>query len=308
MIQIENLSKSYGKFKAVDDLNLTINTGDIFGFVGPNGAGKTTTMRICAGLLRADYGQVLIDGVDVLGEQNKIKDYFGYMPDFFGVYDNLKAIEYMEFFASTYGIYGKEAYKLSCELMELVNLGDKKDTYVDTLSRGMKQRLCLARCLIHNPSLLMLDEPASGLDPRTRFELKEILKNLSDMGKTILISSHILTELAEMCNSIGIIEKGKTILQGTMDEILDTVNLQNPIVIKASGDTENISRILKEEPNVKKVDVLDNSFKVAFAGKEDDEIALLKKLIMSDVRVSSFTREQSNLETVFMEITGKEGR
>ena len=303
MIRIENLRKRFGRFKALDGLSLEINDGDIFGFVGPNGAGKTTTMRICAGLLKADSGAVYIDDVNVLGKQNEIKQYFGYMPDFFGVYDNLKVIEYMEFFAAAYGMYGKDAYNLSCELIELVNLGDKKDFMVDTLSRGMKQRLCLARCLIHNPSLLVLDEPASGLDPKTRIELKEILKNLQQMGKTILISSHILTELAEMCNAIGIVDKGKTVLQGNIDSIMSDINAANPVIVGVEGELDSAVRFLKEQVEVKDVIVEDGKLNIKLNGKEDAQ--LLRKLIMNDIVVTSFIRKQSNLETLFMNTVGK---
>ena len=182
MLEIKNLNKKFGKFQALNNMSMMIEKGELFGFVGPNGAGKTTTMRIVAGLLSADSGEVLLDGENLLSDSRKLKGKIGYMPDFFGVYDNLKAIEYMEFFASIYGINGKAAKSLSYELMELVNLSGKEDCYVDTLSRGMKQRLCLARSLVHNPELLILDEPASGLDPRARFEMKEILSNLREMG------------------------------------------------------------------------------------------------------------------------------
>ena len=220
MIEIKKLYKHYGDFVALNNLDLSIGKGELFGFVGPNGAGKTTTMRILSGLLKADGGEVYIGEVNALEDNQALKKKIGYMPDFFGVYDNLKAIEYMEFYASIYGITGKKARKLCMELMELVNLSDKAEFYVDSLSRGMKQRLCLARSLVHNPDLLILDEPASGLDPRARFEMKGILKNLNDMGKTIIISSHILSELAEMCTTIGIIEKGSMITKGTVDEIM----------------------------------------------------------------------------------------
>ena len=216
MLEIKQLCKYYGDFLAVNHLDLSIENGEIFGFVGPNGAGKTTTMKIISGLLKASSGEVFIDGTNALKDAKQLKQKIGYMPDFFGVYDNLKAIEYMEFYASMYGIVGKKAKQISRELMALVNLSDKENSYVDGLSRGMKQRLCLARSMVHNPDLLILDEPASGLDPRARFEMKEILKNLKDMGKTIMISSHILPELAEICTTIGIMEHGQLLLQGKL--------------------------------------------------------------------------------------------
>ncbi len=220
MLQIQGLTKKYGKFLALNDLNLHIEKGEIFGFVGPNGAGKTTTMRIVCGLLKATGGEVLVDGISAIKNPEDIKRKVGYVPDFFGVYDNLKVMEYMEFYGSMYGMKKDDVDEIAEGLLELVNLSDKKEEFVDTLSRGMKQRLCVARALIHNPDLLVLDEPNSGLDPRARFEMKEVLKNLGSMGKTIIISSHILPELAEMCTSIGIMEHGQLIINGKVEEIM----------------------------------------------------------------------------------------
>ncbi len=320
MVQIDRLCKSYGSFHALDGLNLSIEKGELFGFVGPNGAGKTTTMRIISGLLRADSGTVMVDGVDARRDTRRVKEKIGYMPDFFGVYDNLKALEYMEFFASIYGIEGREARRLCLELMDLVNLGDKADAYVDGLSRGMKQRLCLARSLVHNPELLILDEPASGLDPRARFEMKGILRNLSEMGKTIIVSSHILPELAEMCTTIGIIEHGKMVVSGTVDSIMAGVNRQNPLIIRVVGELDTAVRLLKESPLVANLSMaeqelyvsLQSSTASAFSGgvqtenllqEEEEEAALLTALIQGGVRISSYTREKGNLESVFMQIT-----
>ena len=305
MLSIQRLYKFYGSFRALDGLNLEINKGEIFGFVGPNGAGKTTAMRIMSGLLKSDGGCVYINGIDALHDQDRLKEKIGYMPDFFGVYDNLKAIEYMEFYASAYGIWGTEAKKLSLELLELVNLTDRANNYVDGLSRGMKQRLCLARTLVHNPELLILDEPASGLDPRTRFEMKEILKNLKDMGKTIIISSHILSELAEMCTNVGIIENGSMVLQGKIEEILAQVNTGNPLIITVFDKLDIAMQLLKENPLIKSLSVQDKKILVTFLGDGEQEAVLLKQLIEHDVLISSFMREQGNLESVFMEITGK---
>ena len=192
MVDIEELTKRYGKFVALDHMNLHIDKGEIFGFVGPNGAGKTTTMRIMCGLLKATSGKVTIDGVDALGRPADVKRKIGYVPDFFGVYDNLKVMEYMDFYGSMYGMSKREVEKVADKYLELVALQDKKDEFVDSLSRGMKQRLCVARALIHDPELLVLDEPSSGLDPRSRHDMKNILRDLKEMGKTIVISSHIL--------------------------------------------------------------------------------------------------------------------
>lgn len=303
MLEIKGLNKSYGDFKALDGLDMTINDGELYGFVGPNGAGKTTTMRIVSGLLSCDSGSVIVGGIDAVKDSRKVKSIIGYMPDFFGVYDNLKSIEYMEFFASIYGITGRDARKLSLELMELVNLSDKADAYVDGLSRGMKQRLCLARTLIHNPKLLILDEPASGLDPRARYEMKSILRNLSEMGKTILVSSHILPELSEMCSSIGIIEHGKMVVSGTVAEIMESMNRTNPIIIKCMDTKEEAIRLLKEYPDVDNISLDEDLIYVGFKGGEENEAELLKRLIDANIKVSSFTREKSSLESVFMRIT-----
>ncbi len=303
MLTITNLYKSYGQFYALNQLNLHIDKGELFGFVGPNGAGKTTTMKIICGLLAADSGEVIVNGVDALTNLNAVKSSIGYMPDFFGTYDNLKAIEYMEFFASIYGIVGKASRKLCMDLLALVNLENKADTYVDSLSRGMKQRLCLARCLVHNPELLVLDEPASGLDPRARFEMKGILRNLSEMGKTIIISSHILPELAEMCSSIGIIENGHMVLNGSVTSIMDSFNLSKPLKIRFAYDMEKAIQIIKENPRVEGLSFIDQTATVGFRGNQEEEARLLASIIATGAGVSYYAREEGNLETLFMQLT-----
>lgn len=305
MLKIENLSKSYGKFKAVDDFNLTVKQGEIYGFVGPNGAGKTTIMKIMSGLLTADSGTVTICDENLLKNVNKLKQSIGYMPDFFGVYDNLTVIEYLQFYSSSYGIANDVALNRAKELLELVNLLDKTNEYVDGLSRGMKQRLCLARTLVHNPDILILDEPASGLDPLTRHELKFILKNLSEKGKTIIISSHILTELAEICSNICIIEKGKVILNGNIDEIMYQVDASNPLIINVLGEADKAVEILKKNRYVRTLSLDEKNIVVTFVGRREDEAELLKQLITNDVEVVSFKREQSNLESLFLKIIDK---
>lgn len=303
MLEIRNLCKYYGDFLAVDHLNLIIEDGEIFGFVGPNGAGKTTTMKIISGLLKASQGEIYLNTFDVLKDAGSLKRKIGYMPDFFGVYDNLKAVEYMEFYASMYGIVGKEAKRISQELMALVNLSDKEESYVDGLSRGMKQRLCLARSMVHNPELLILDEPASGLDPRARFEMKEILKNLKEMGKTIMISSHILPELAEVCSTIGIMEHGKMIVHGSVDEILAEAKGNNLLKIQILDGQEMALRILKENPMVESISIIDHCLKLKFNGKEKEEAKLLRSLIQNDIEITGFMRERGNLEELFMNLT-----
>lgn len=305
MVTVKNLKKRYGKFVALDGMDFEIKEGELYGFVGPNGAGKTTTMRIMAGLLRADEGTVEIDGMDALREPKKMKQKIGYMPDFFGVYDNLKVSEYMDFFASIYGLSGKDSKKIYEKQLDLVNLSDKMDCYVDVLSRGQKQRLCLARCLLCEPKLLILDEPASGLDPRARFEMKEVLCNLSQNGKTILISSHILPELAQMCTNVGIVENGKMVLSGTVDEIMSKFNGSNPIVIEIVEGQENIIAFLKQEKQVETISINSNRVYVVFKGNRLDEAKLLQRLLGQGAMISSFGRAEGNLESLFMEITDR---
>lgn len=303
MLEIKNLWKKFGKFHALNGLDIMIPPGSLYGFVGPNGAGKTTTIKIMTGLLSADSGQVLINGKDVTGGLEDLKLSIGYVPDFFGVYDNLKVNEYMEFFASCYGLDGLKARNRYMTLLEQVGLEDKCNFYVDSLSRGMKQRLCLARALIHDPLLLVLDEPASGLDPRTRFEFKEILKDLKEQGKTIFISSHVLSELSELCTDIGIIDQGKMVLGGSIEEILHRVNATNPLIIAVLGDKERALTILKSQPCVQTIAVKDQDIRVNFIGDEQDEALLLQQLVDADVMVRGFYREQGSLETLFMQIT-----
>ncbi|ASW43749.1 MULTISPECIES: ABC transporter ATP-binding protein [Eubacteriales] len=305
MLVIKNLEKSYGKFKALKGVNLEIEKGEIFGFIGPNGAGKSTTMKIVSGLLSPDSGEVYVDGIDAIKENKLLKEKIGYMPDFFGVYDNLMAIEYLEFYASIYGIVGEEAKKLSMDLLELVNLSDKYDAYVDGLSRGMKQRLCLARCLVHNPELLILDEPASGMDPKSRYEMKGILKNLKSMGKTIIISSHILSELGEICSKVGIIQNGKMVCQGTVDEVSLLARGSAPVTITVIDEIDRAIKIIKEAPNVKNISADENKINVSIIGGDIEAKNLLKSLVVKDIPVISFTKAAGNLEDVFIQITEK---
>ncbi|GLC29921.1 ABC transporter ATP-binding protein [Clostridium omnivorum] len=305
MLEIKNLYKRYGKFTAVNGLNLDVQEGEIFGFVGPNGAGKTTTMKIICGLLDATSGEVYVDGVDAIRDSRKLKENIGYMPDFFGVYDNLKVNEYLEFYASIYNINGKERQKVCDDLLELVDLSNKREAYVDSLSRGMKQRLCLARSLVHNPKLLVLDEPASGMDPRARFEMKEILRTLKDMKKTIIISSHILPELAELCTTIGIIEKGQMIIQGTVDEIMQQVYKNKSIKIKVTGKQEEAVMILKEFPQIDGITTGENTIEAYFSGNDEEMSTILTALVTKKIPVVTFAQLDGNLEDVFMKVTEK---
>jgi len=306
ILEIEHLVKKYGDFLALDNLNLKVEQGDIFGFVGPNGAGKTTTMKIIAGLLQSTSGTVIVDGISVADNPGRVKEKIGYMPDFFGVYDNLKVYEYMDFYGSCYGIPPRDRIRRADELLELVDLTDKRDSYVDTLSRGMKQRLCLARSLIHNPALLILDEPASGLDPLARIEMKGILKTLKGMGKTILISSHILPELAELCTSIGVMERGRMVYAGRMDALLERMTGRTTVRIKVLKDADKAVRLLKEQPAVVDISGEDYTLEVVYGGGEEDLWLLLKALVDQEIPVVSFAKVETNLENIFLEVTKSE--
>ncbi|HAR85704.1 MAG: ABC transporter ATP-binding protein [Clostridium sulfidigenes] len=308
MLTIINLEKFYGKYKAVNGLDMHLKKGDIFGFIGPNGAGKSTTMKIIAGLLPADGGEIYVDGIDALKDNKKLKEKIGYMPDFFGSYENLKVIEYMEFYASIYGIVGKESKDLIMDLLELVNLEEKKDAYVDGLSRGMKQRLCLARSLVHNPELLILDEPASGMDPRSRFEMKGILKNLKDMDKTVIISSHILSEMNEICTSVGIIEEGNLIYSGSINNLLSRMSSNNPLKIIVRDKVEESKVILSELPYITNIKENSKELTVFFNGGEIEISNTIKALVLKDIPIISFTQVSENLEDVFIKITEKESK
>lgn len=311
MVEIEELTKRYGRFLALDHVNFHINKGDIFGFVGPNGAGKTTTMRIMCGLIKATSGNVVIDGVNVLKRPAEVKRLIGYVPDFFGVYDNLKVMEYMEFYGSMYGMRKADVVDASERLLELVNLQDKHEAFVDSLSRGMKQRLCVARSLIHDPELLILDEPGSGLDPRSRVEMWNLLKRLSAMGKTIMISSHILPELSEMCDSIGVLDHGRMVASGNVDEILDHSDAVSPVRIKgymlgmsAETSMDRISVIIKERFDVDRIIVRDDEIFVYYTGSRERDSELLRSLVDNGVHIHQFYRDRWDLESLFLEITG----
>ncbi|OAJ72470.1 ABC transporter [Brevibacillus sp. SKDU10] len=303
MIQTQNLSKRYGKFEALKNVNLSIQKGSVYGFIGPNGAGKSTTMMILATLLPATSGKAYVGGYDVEKEPREVKQLLGYMPDFFGVYDNLKATEYLDFYARAYNIPARNRSNLIADLLDLVNLSNKADAYVDHLSRGMKQRLGLARCLVHSPEILILDEPASGLDPRARIEMREILKKLQGMGKTILISSHILPELAELCDEIGVIEKGQLIANGAVNEVSTETRGISIMQVKTLGNVELAEQILQASPFVRRLDNKNSHFRFHFTGTQEEKVILLQQLIQANIPVTHFADSQENLEDVFLAIT-----
>ena len=304
MLKIRNLRKLYGNYHALDGLDMEIEEGALYGFVGPNGAGKTTTIKIISGLLMPDAGDVEIDGIDALAQPYRLKEKIGYVPDYFGVYDNLKVSEYMEFFASCYGMEGLTARKRSQTLLEQVGLGDKLDFYVDGLSRGMKQRLSLARALLHEPVLLVMDEPAAGLDPRTRLEFRETVRELNQQGMTILLSSHLLTDLTELCTDVGIIDGGRMLLTGSVEEIIEKIHTSKPIVITVCDNIQTALSLLKEHPLVRSISVKEQEILVQFSGRQESQ--LLTELVQSGVHVRGFMREPGSLEAVFMQLTRRE--
>ena len=304
MLQINHLYKSYGKFQAVSNLTLHIPKGDLFGFVGPNGAGKTTTIRMVCGLMLPNSGDIFINGIDAMAHQKEIKKQIGYVPDFFGVYDNLKVREYMDFYGSMYRMNSREIQRISDDLLELVNLSDKKEVFVDTLSRGMKQRLCVARALIHNPAVLVLDEPNSGLDPRARVEMKELLQNLRSMGKTIVISSHILSELSEMCNSIGIMNHGSLVAAGRIEDVMEGVFGNNQLVITLDEGRETAIRIVNEYTKVEVDSVGEHEIRLSHNMTKTEIAQMVGAMIAGGVVVTGFHKQEGDLETLFMRVTG----
>lgn len=311
MLTLNELTRYYGSFLALDHFSMTIGDGELHGFVGPNGAGKTTTMRILATLLKPTSGTAVLDGVDVVKNPKEMHKLMGYMPDFFGVYDRLKSWEYLDFYARCYGFGYRECMNMIESLLELVNLSDKRDSYVDSLSRGMKQRLCLARALIHDPKLLILDEPASGMDPRARAEMKGILRTLKELGKTVLISSHILPELSEMCDSLTIIDHGRLVFSDSVEALAAHMNGNAPMLIKldARADADTVERavtLIRQHPGVTGVGrEADNLLNVAFEGGEEEAASLLRQLV-PQAPVTDFHRAPLNLEKVFMEVTKDE--
>ncbi len=303
MIETRDLTKKYGELYAIKSIDLSLNRGDLFGFIGPNGAGKTTTMRILATLLNPTWGEAYVGGHSIYTQPKEIRRMIGYMPDFFGVYDDMKVIEYLEFFAAAYRIRGPQRRAVCEEVLELVELGYKREALVTSLSRGMTQRLGLARVLLHDPQVLLLDEPASGLDPRARIEIRTLLKRLGAMGKTIMVSSHILPELADICNKVGIIERGELLFNDTVAELLKRVRPHTVLDIGVAGDRENAAQVLRKHATVSQVDVKDEQLRVTLADGQKEYSDLATTLINSGHRLTLFREEELNLETAFMALT-----
>jgi len=303
IIQTINLTKRYGKLVALDNLHLSIEEGECFGYIGPNGAGKTTTIRILATLLQPTWGEARVCGHVVGYESRKIRPLIGYVPDFFGAYEDMAVQEYLEFFASAYNIVGKKRTQIVGDVLELTDLSYKRDALVDSLSRGMKQRLSIARVLLHDPRVLFLDEPASGLDPRARIEIRALLKELHRMGKTILISSHILPELADLCTSIGIIERGKLLYQGSVTEAIRRARLGTVVVVQTPDDHERTRQVLAALPGVQGAQVQNGGVMLNLESDTTDFSFIARAMLGSNLRIHEIKQEEVNLETAFMRLT-----
>ena len=303
MIETKKLTKNFGNLVAVSNLDLYIGAGDIFGFIGPNGAGKTTTMRILVTLLEPTSGAAFIDGLDVSKKGKDVRRRVGYMPDFMGVYDDLKVFEYLEFFAAAFGIEYKKRQAIVDGVLELTDLVSKRAAPVDSLSRGMQQRLGLARVLIHDPKVLILDEPASGLDPRARIEMRELLRELKRMGKTIMISSHILSELEEICDRIGIIERGQFVFSGSLSEIRPRLGIHSKVRVKVLGDQGRAVEMLSSLPQIQKVEAMEDYLSVTFREGENTDGVIARTLVNGGVDLVYLQPEQLKLDDAFLQLT-----
>ncbi len=303
MIKTQDLTKVYGELRAIDSLELDLDEGDLFGYIGPNGSGKTTTMRILATLLQPSWGEAYVCGHSIYTHPKEIRRLIGFMPDFFGVYDDMKVIEYLEFFAAAYRIKGVTRRKKCDEMLQLVGLDYKRDAMVTSLSRGMNQRLGLARVLLHDPQVLLLDEPASGLDPRARIEIRGLLKELRKMGKTIMVSSHILPELADICNKVGIIERGKLLVNAEVAEVMRQVRQQPVLNVGVTGDRQAAAKLLDGHDSVERVEERDGHLVVTLARGVEDYSDLSTLLVQNGFRLTMFKEDEINLETAFMALT-----
>ena len=303
MIQTRNLTKKYGDRFAIRAIDLDLAAGDLFGFIGPNGAGKTTTMRILATLLEPTYGEAYVCGYSIYRHAKEIRRLVGYMPDFFGVYDDMTVIEYLEFFAAAYRINGARRRQVCQEKLELVDLDFKRDALANTLSRGQTQRLGLARVLLHEPQVLLLDEPLSGLDPRARIEMRAVLRRLGQQGKTIMVSSHILPELADMCNKVGIIDRGVMTINAAVAEVMKRVRQRLVLLIDVAQDREAAAGVLEQSPWVEKVVPQADHLRVELKQGVEDYTDLSTLLVQSGFKIRLFREEEVNLESAFMALT-----
>ena len=303
MIELIDFGKDYGDFRAVEALNLKIDAGEMFGFIGPNGAGKSTTIRFLATLLKASRGEGIVNGHSVTRDPMSVRYSIGYMPDNFGVYDGMKVWEFLDFFAVAYKIGKGKRKQVINDVLELLDLGHKRDDFVNGLSKGMKQRLCLAKTLLHDPPVLILDEPSAGLDPRARIEVKALLKELRRMGKTILISSHILSELADCCTSIGIIERGQLLMSGPIEEVYRRIRANRTVEVRFVNGMDVGLSVIRSSPHTRNVAADVNSCVVELDASDQEIADLLNQLIANKVQLRSFAERDPTLEDVFMMVT-----
>jgi len=302
-VQTTGLGRTYGSMTALSGLDLTVNRGDLFGFIGSNGAGKTTTLRILATFLTPSSGQAFVLGHDVVRDADAVRHVIGYMPDFFGVYKDMEVTEYLDFFGACYKIPAAQREKTVNDVLELVGLSEKKGALIGALSRGMQQRLGLARVLIHDPALLLLDEPASGLDPRARIEMMAILQELQRLGKTIIISSHILSELETLCNRCAIIERGKLIYCGPVQGVRDGASQGRVVWIRVAADAPRATALLQGRPDVHAVEAVDGRLRVTMNNHDADPAGLAEAIVTNGLRLTELREDELGLEEVFMRVT-----
>ncbi|MCB8932504.1 MAG: ABC transporter ATP-binding protein [Fimbriimonadaceae bacterium] len=304
MLEVKNLRKVYGPLVAVEELSFTLQPGDVFGFIGSNGAGKTTTIRMISTLLEPTSGTATINGADIWKDPMEVRRLIGYMPDFFGLYDDVKVWEYLDFFATIYRVPVNQRPAVIDNVLELTDLTVKRDAFVQSLSRGMQQRLCLARCLVHDPALLLLDEPASGLDPRARAELRELILELGRMGKIVIVSSHILSELSGFCNTVGIIEKGRLLASGPVKEVIGSIRTSRVLEVRFLEDAGAPLQFAKARAHVNDAQMgPEGQVCIDFVGTLEDQASLLEAFVAAGHRVVDFRETHADLEDVFMRLT-----
>ena len=303
MIELRRLHRFFGTTRAVHDVSFEVQRGEVFGFIGPNGAGKTTSMRILATLELPTYGDAFIDGFSCINDPDRVRRRLGFMPDYFGTYTDVNCYEYLDFFARSYGLAGRQRHQALKHTMGFTRLDELAHKPIRGLSKGMKQRLCLGRAMIHDPAVLILDEPANGLDPRARIELREMIRELAAHGKSILVSSHILTELAEMCDRVGIIERGQLLAVGTVEEIQREQQPHREVKVRVLGGAEGAHTWLAARNEVNNVSHSGEELKFAHPGDRDSEVLLLRDMVLAGFRVAEFASHSQSLEDVFMAVT-----
>jgi len=303
IIELKRLFRFFGPTRAVQDVSFEVGRGQVFGYIGPNGAGKTTSMRILATLDLPTFGDALVDGFSCVNDPDRVRRRLGFMPDYFGTYADVDCYEYLDFFARSYGLAGRERHQAIKHTMSFTGLEQLATKPIRGLSKGMRQRLCLGRAMIHDPSVLILDEPANGLDPRARIELREMIRQLAADGKTVLVSSHILTELAEMCDQVGIIERGQLLAVGTVDEIQRRQTPHRSVNVRVLGGAGGLAVWLGQRPDVNQIQLDTEQVRFTHVGDEASEVTLLKEIVLAGFAVSEFGSHNQSLEDVFMAVT-----